>query len=183
LKHFLRTFRKKINFFQKFFFSISFRRNCKFSASSVFFKKIFLIFFLKLDEKLHKMTEVLFLISIFYFSKKWFQSRSTSIKTWFSGITFYWMVRRAYINSESCSEFYFTHLCCFKFLISWNKITQFTLDRKQSMWKKWKYNKRGPPYISTTFLDLSCTDEFKNICNYVHTITVQKLWGFRVLNR
>ena len=28
LKHFLRTFRKKINFFQKIFFSISFGRNC-----------------------------------------------------------------------------------------------------------------------------------------------------------
>jgi len=32
----------------------------KFSAATVFLKKFFLIFFLKLDEKLHKMTEVLF---------------------------------------------------------------------------------------------------------------------------
>ncbi len=122
--------------------------------------------FLPPDLESIEMTEVLFLISIFYLAKKWFQSRSTSIKTWFSGITFYWMVRMANINSESCSESYFSHLCCFKFLISWNKITQFTLDRKQSMGKKWKYNTRGPPSISTTFLDLSCQDEFKNICNY-----------------
>jgi hypothetical protein len=40
-----------------------------------------------------------------------------------------------------------------------------------------------PLYISTTFLDLSYQDEFKNICNFLQTLTVKKSLRFEVLKR
>jgi len=73
---FFKDFQKKNSFFPKNFFFHFFWAKLlvfgakKFSEATVFLKKFFLIFFLKLDEKLHKMTEVLFLISIFYLAKK-----------------------------------------------------------------------------------------------------------------
>jgi len=71
-----------------------------------------------------------------FFGLKNFRPEFTSItksKTEQDGrITFFWMVRKTNINSESCSESYYTvlNLYCIKLFISCNKLIEFEIKRK-----------------------------------------------------